>query len=243
MADAPQTFDNRTVTTGHSSVGSGPERLYDELRERILNFDLPPGCVLNRIDLATRYGVSQTPVRDALQRLAQEGLVLIYPQSKTIVAPIDMQKLGETHFLRMSVETEVVRRLSLSRPEGTLKRARAIVQMQQTLIEAEGDMDMFTDLDRKFHRTLFEAVNMVSLHTLLSNRLGHLYRCQRLELPRAGKQQDIVQAHQSILDGIAAKDADSACKAMRAHLSGTVSRIDAIHAAHPAYFSEIPSQF
>ena len=227
------------VTT--SSGASAPERLYEDLRERILSFDLPPGAVLSRTELAKAYGVSQTPVRDALQRLSQNGLVLIYPQSRTLVAPIDMLKLGETHFLRVAVETEVVRRLAGSRAAGTVKRASAIVQMQRALIEADGDMGMFTDLDRQFHRTLFEAVNMGTLHVMLTDRLGHLYRCQRLELPREGKLQDIVRAHQDILGYIASEDPEKASAAMRDHLSGTISRLDAIRAAHPACFSDQPT--
>ena len=238
MAEAVTSVDPHRFAVSASSTGSAPERLYDELRERILSFDLPPGAVLSRTDLAASYGVSQTPVREALQRLAQDGLVLIYPQSKTLVAPIDMKKLGETHFLRVAVETEVVRRLAVSRPAGTVKRAGAIVQMQRALIEADGDMSMFVDLDRQFHRTLFEAVGMGALHVMLTDRLGHLYRCQRLELPREGKLQDIVRAHQEILDGIASEDPEKAGAAMRDHLSGTISRIDAIRAAHPAYFSD-----
>lgn len=222
---------------GGAAAGA-PERVYTALRERILSFDLPPGAVLSRNAIAKDYNVSQTPVRDALQRLGQEGLVQIFPQSKTIVAPIDARQLSETHFLRVAVETEVVRQLASRDPGTSLKRARGILQMQRALMDAGDQMDMFADLDRDFHRSLFEAIGMGSLHEMLTDRLGHLYRCQRLELPREGKARDIVDAHTAIVDGIASGDPEKAAAAMRAHLSGTISRVEIIRSEHPDYFTD-----
>jgi DNA-binding GntR family transcriptional regulator len=216
---------------------TAPDRVYADLRERILSFDLPPGTTLDRSALARRYGVSQTPVRDALQRLEQDGLVLIFPQSKTIVSAIDVRQLSETQFLRVSVETEVVRRLCGMEHLDVVRRAQAIVQMQRALIAGDAQMDMFTDLDRSFHRTLFAGVGMESLNDMLTRRLGHLYRCQRLELPRKGKMRAIVDAHQAILDGIAAGDPEKAADAMRRHLSGTIKRIASLRDEHPEYFT------
>ena len=218
--------------------GGASDRVYSSLRERILSFDLPPGTTLWRKELARNFGVSQTPVREALLRLAQDGLVLIFPQSKTLVSRIDVRQLSETQFLRVSVETEVVRRLAMSPRHDVVKRANAYVQMQRALIGDGEAMDMFTELDRSFHRALFEGVGMGSLHRMLMDRLGHLYRCQRLELPRKGKMQNIVDAHQAIIDGISAEDPERAAEAMRRHLSGTITRINSLRRDHPDYFTQ-----
>lgn len=110
--------------------------------------------------------------------------------------------------------------------------------VQRALMEFGNQMDMFADLDRDFHSSLFEAIGMVSLHELLTDRLGHLYRCQRLELPREGKAQDIVEAHLAILQGIKSGDPERAAAAVRAHLSGTISRVESIRAEHPDYFTD-----
>lgn len=222
---------------GPGAANTAPDRIYADLRARILRFDLPPGAILGRSELARGYGVSQTPVRDALRRLEQDGLVLIFPQSKTVVSPIDVRQLSETQFLRVSVETEVVRRLSDARSDDVVRRCQAIVQMQRALIDGDEQMDMFTNLDRSFHRTLFAAVGVESLHFMLIRRLGHLYRCQRLELPRTGKMQNIVDAHQAILDGISAGDSDRAAEAVRHHLSGTIMHIASLRNEHPEFFT------
>lgn len=233
------TVQNQDIASSGAPVTAptAPDRVYADLRQRILRLDLPPDATLGRAELAAAYSVSQTPVREALQRLEQDGLVLIYPQSKTTVSRIDVRQLWETHFLRVAVETEVVRRLAETPGADAVQRARAILRMQRALIEGGEEMDMFSDLDRSFHRTLFEGVGMGSLHAMVTRRMGHLYRCQRLELPRQGKMQDIVDAHQSILDALAAGDADAAAQAMRRHLSGTITRIDTLRADHPDFFT------
>lgn len=218
---------------------TAPDRVYGDLRARIINFDLPPGTTLARSDLARTYGVSQTPVREALQRLEQDGLIRIFPQSRTVVSQIDVRQLNETLFLRVAVETEVVRRLAVSDScEEAVRRARALVQMQQALADGGSEMDMFAELDRSFHLLLFRFVGMGSLHAMLVSRLGHLYRCQRLELPREGKMQNIVAAHLAILEALAAADPEAAAGAMRNHLSGTITRIQALRGEFPGYFSD-----
>lgn len=230
-----------TQAADSQMAGQGaPERVYAGLRDGILSFQLPPGTTLDRKELAARFGVSQTPVRDALQKLAQDGLVQIFPQSKTQVSRIDVQQLLETQFLRVATETEVVRRLTRTDATDTLRRAEAILNMQIALSEADPEMDMFSELDRRFHRTLFEGVAMAPLHTMLISRLGHLYRCQRLELPQRGKMQDIIEAHREILAGIRSGDPEKASVAMRMHLSGTIGRVESLRREHPGYFTDGP---
>ena len=97
---------------------------------------------------------------------------------------------------------------------------------------------MFQELDRRFHLSLFEGVGMQSLHAMLIGRLGHLYRCHRLELPMEGRQQNIVEAHERLLDAIATGDPEVAAASMYRHLSGTFSRIESLRRAHPDFFTD-----
>ena len=234
----PLTVQDLSRIDDTSTAQAAPDRVYTELRRRILNFDLPPGATLGRTEIAAHFSVSQTPVREALQRLELDGLVLIYPQSKTLVSRIDVRQLSETQFLRVAVETEIVRRLAENPNPDALARANALIQMQLALVESTDQMAMFSDLDRRFHRTLFEAMGVGSLHSMVTRRLGHMYRAQRLELPRKGKMQAIVDAHRAILDGIASGNAERAVASMRSHLSGTILRIASLRKEHPKFFTE-----
>ncbi|WP_419409866.1 GntR family transcriptional regulator [Primorskyibacter sp. 2E107] len=219
-----------------SGAVSASQAAYEALRQRIIALDLPPGAVLSRNALARQLGVSQTPVREALQKLEQDGLIRIVPQSRTTVRRIDVKQLEETQFLRMAVESEVVSRLARGNYGDALKRPRALVQMQASLGNDIGQMELFDTLDRGFHRALFEAVGMVRVHAMLGRQLGHLARCQRLTLPREGKMADIVTAHTAILDGIAAGEEAVAVAAMREHLSGTIRQVPDLQKEFPDYF-------
>lgn len=236
--ELPSAGSLRAAAPRGEGGGSAADRVYDDLRARIVEFDLPPGATLARNDLAQEYGVSQTPVREALQRLEEDGLIRIFPQSRTVVAPIDEDELKETHFLRVAIETEVVRQVAVLGREDVLKRARSFVRMQEALRGDPSQMNLFNDLDRSFHACLFEAVGVLSLHRMLSRRLGHLSRCQRLELPRPGKMSEIVHGHLAMIEGIASGDPDLAASAVRGHLGATIRRISTLRDEFPDYFAE-----
>ncbi len=234
MASLGQDFGKPSETAPASAAST----VYDILRAKIVTLEFPPGTILSRNALAKDFGVSLTPLRDAMQRLEEDGLIKIMPQSGTVVKRIDVGQIQETQFLRVSVETEVVRRLALTPDPEMIPRAQAFVQMQQALLGNTGQFDMFDDLDRSFHRALFAGVGMVNLQRMLLRRLGHLTRCQRLDLPSEGKMADIVDHHRRILQSIADGDPDAAAEAMRSHLSGTISRLDALRTDYPDYFTE-----
>lgn len=224
-------------TAEHLAPPSAAQRVYEHLRQRIVSMELLPGAALSRNELAREYGVSQTPIRDAMQRLEQDGLLRIYPQSRTVVSQIDVNQLHETQFLRVALETEVVRRLAERPSKPHLDRARTLLRMQEAIADDPDQFPMFNNLDRAFHRTLFEAVNAPNLYQHMASRSGHLARCQRLDLERSGKTRMILDGHRAILEAIGSGDPDAAAQALRYHVSDTILRIESLRDAHPDYFS------
>src|SRR5690349_13168877 len=128
-------------------------QVFERLREQIVSLELAPATVLSRVDLATRYGLSQTPVRDALIRLGEEGLVDIFPQHATVVSRINLKSARQAHFLRRSVELEVVRTLA-ERPDPALVEQLRTNLRGQRALRTRKDYDGFSLLDQAFHRTL-----------------------------------------------------------------------------------------
>ena len=88
--------------------------VFTQLRDEILSLALPPGTVLSRQTLQRRYRLSSTPIRDALIRLEEIGLVDVFPQSGTLVSLIDVPRAREAQFLRRSLELEAVRTLAVT---------------------------------------------------------------------------------------------------------------------------------
>lgn len=208
--------------------------MLDHLRERIVALDLPPGMLLSRADLAASFGVSQTPVRDALMRLEEEGLVDVFPQHKTVVSRIDIAQARQAHFLRRAIELEVARTLATSDDAGLVKRLRATIARQRAAL-ATGDYPDFVASDQSFHRQMYEAAGVSGLWEEVRRRSGHLDRLRRLHLPVEGKGEAILRDHTRIVDALAKRDPEIAQKRVREHLSGTLLQVDAIRARHPDY--------
>ncbi|SHM48256.1 transcriptional regulator, GntR family [Roseibium suaedae] len=212
---------------------SASEQIHSALRERIVALELAPGRGLSRQEIAEYYGVSQTPVRDAMLKLEEEGLLTVYPQSKTEVSKIDIVHARETQFLRLSLELEVARKLCLAGPD-SVAEARKILMLQEEAVGEEG-LERFSRLDWHFHRALCEAAGVVNLWSLITSRSGHIDRLRNLNLPDPGKPANILHYHQLILSAIAAGDVAATEAAVRGHLGGTLSQVEDIIARYPQF--------
>lgn len=215
--------------------GSASQQLHQALRDRILSLELKPGHALSRADIAAEYRVSLTPVRDALMKLEQEGLIETFPQSKTEVSRIDVGHAQETHLLRLSVELEIVRRIALMDDPNRTRAARSLLAQQVAAGDA-GDLTSFVRLDHAFHLSFFETIGMANLYDLIEERSGHIDRLRNLNLPDPGKMHSILDCHGRILDRIEAGDPDGACAVVREHLSGTLQMVDVIRERYAQYF-------
>lgn len=216
---------------------SASARIHEDLRQRILSLELPPGTSLLRAELAQSYEVSQTPLRDALQRLEQEDLVQIFPQSRTIVTRIDVPAVSQALFLRVSLETEVMRRLAGRPDPEVIGRARSVLALQRTVAEDLGQLRLFQELDEHFHAVLFDGLGQGDLHRLIQARSGHLDRMRRLQRHSPEKIRSILDGHQEMLDAVEAGDAPAAMAAVREHLRKPKDWIDQHRARHEAYFA------
>lgn len=215
------------------------DQIHAALRDRIVSMALEPGRNLSRQEIAAYYGVSQTPVRDAMLKLEEEGLLLVFPQSKTEVSKIDVSQARETQFLRLSVELEVARTLTGRPNKAALGDARKIVELQQAALGADG-LERFFRLDRLFHQALCEAAGVSNLWALITARSGHIDRLRNLNLPDPGKPANIVDYHGRILAAIEASDFATAEAAVRGHLTGTLSQVHEIRKRYPQFFTSPP---
>jgi len=208
-------------------------QVFEWLREAIISLDLAPGTPLVRAELAERFDLSQTPVRDALMQLSQEGLVDIFPQHATLVSRIDLHSAEQAQFLRRAIELEVVRTLALAGDAGLHARLTSMVDVQAAL--ASSGAEEFIASDQAFHRAMYEAAGAPDLYELVRRRSGHLDRLRRLDLPTAGNAERVVRDHRRIVDALVSGDPDAAQAALRAHLSGTLGRVADIRLRHPEY--------
>jgi DNA-binding GntR family transcriptional regulator len=216
---------------------SAAAQVLEYLRENIINLNLKPATPLDRQVLAEQFNLSQTPIRDALLRLEEDGLVDIFPQRATVVRRIDVKSAQRAHFLRQSVELEVVRVLATSPSEDLVSRLSGMLGQQANALETF-DFSRFVWADQGFHRMMYEAAGVEPLWHVARRLSGNLDRLRHLHVPMAGKAANVIVQHQRILDAIAKGNAVEAEQAVRAHLAGTLNHLDDIRAQYSSYLLE-----
>lgn len=208
-------------------------QIVEYLREKILELELAPGTPLSRLELQKQFGLSQTPVRDALMRLEEEGLVTVYPQYATLVSKIDINLARQSHFLRRAVEQEIVYELASKQDRRFIDRLVSANAQLKTLVSSDEYGD-FLRHDRAFHYILYEEAGLVDVWPVVRRHSGHIDRLRRLNLPNVGKGR-VVDNHDAIIEGLAAGDPEQAEQAMKVHLSGTLSMVDSIVERYPDF--------
>ncbi len=238
--DQPRVASRRTAQRSLGRLDRDRQaapQVFERLRGMIISLELPPGSPLSRAALAGQFGVSSTPIRDALMRLEEEGLVDVFPQHATVVSRVDVRLAQQAHFLRQAVELEIVRGLAVSHDAAVVADLNRTIALQQQFAKA-GDFEKFMAVDNEFHAKLYAASDKQDIWTLVKSRSGHIDRLRRLHLPSPGKAQDIVRHHKLIAKAIGAGEPDEAQKHLRTHLSGTLSELAQIRARHPEYLSD-----
>lgn len=209
-------------------------QVVESLRAAIVSLELAPGLALDRTELAQQFGVSQTPVRDALMRLSEEGLVIIRAQYTTQVSRIDVPAAREAHYLRRSVEIEIARQLARAPDEAVIAGLRTQLSRQAEFAERK-DFTGFISADKEFHRQMYAAAGLPRLWAVVVKMSGHVDRLRLLHSPFTGKTASIMDGHQAILAAIEAGDVDAAQQAVREHLSGTLASVEEIQQRYPEY--------
>ena len=202
-----------------STVGRGrlTDRAYWHVRDSILSGELPPGTVLAESEIASSIGGSRTPVRQALGRLQQEGLIEIGSRRQSIVRGFTPDHREEMQLLREALEGVAVRRACEVMELGEIDQLRLLI-IQQRRAAAAGFNDEFLELDERFHLTIAEGARLPILHAFLGQLRGFV-RVATLGAMRPPLVLDeVVTEHERIVDAIEARDAQAALRALKDHL-------------------------
>ncbi|WP_341212806.1 GntR family transcriptional regulator [uncultured Limimaricola sp.] len=216
-------------------AGSLTQRVFQALREGILDLSFPPGTVLRKGVLCEALGVSRSPVTEALARLSAEGLVDIVPQSATRVSRFSMSVIREESFLREAVELAAVARVAETRNAAQLTALSRNLRLQALLIE-DGDYVGLFEADEAFHGLILDATGFPHVASTVGQMSQQLRRARILLMPETGRPAETVAEHEDILAAIRDRDPVAARAAMARHLGQLISRIVPLERAHPDYF-------
>lgn len=193
------------------------ERVYTELRKWIIDGTLKPGEKISDLDLSVYFSTSRTPVREAIQLLADQKLIEIYPGKETIVAPID---LNEVHSLYQIAAELHVLALEFAYPHITQIEVDALKKCNQqfTRAIARGDNATASQADHEFHDIIIKLSSNYFIREFIKILSSHIERLQLIDDPDfnlTGKKQDSVEDHENIIKALENQDLESAKEAMR----------------------------
>ena len=211
--------------------GSGVRLVYDALRDEILELVLPPGTPIDEVALAERFGMSRTPIREALLRLAGEGLVETLPNRSAIVANIDFLNLH--HFFdAMTLMYRVTTRLAaLNRSDADLAAIRACQAQFAAAVEAQDALAMIAT-NRAFHAAIADAGGNPYYIAFFLRVLDEGRRLLRLYYQSYNDRlpQSIVGEHEAMIAAIEAGDVDLCDRLGRAHADQIIRQIQSFFA-------------
>lgn len=210
-------------------------RIQAALREEILGMRLMPGTPISEKDIAEAYGVSRTPVREALLRLAEERLLDVYPQYGTFVSRISVDGVVDAMVIRTALERVAVRKAAERiGPAGRAALKESLARQRAT--HRADELAAFYAADEAFHQLIAELAGHPHLWRVVRQEKGQLDRCRLLTLPQALRRTEILSQHAAIAEAVAAGDAAAAETAMDAHLADVMPGIEPLREAHPDYF-------
>lgn len=225
---------NGSVIDRRTSVSS---QVHEMIRQDIVRATLAPGMPLSEHALSQRFGVSRTPIREALLRLADEGLVLIIPQVGTYVTRISLAKVYEAQFIREALECAAARAAASPLSGADVSALDAIMTEQRRSL-AIGDYVAFYAADEALHACIAASSGFPRVWTVASAEKLQLDRVRMLDVSQRSNMDVLVAQHQTIVEAIRSRDPSAAEDAIRAHLHDVFQQLRPLMAAYGAYFED-----
>jgi DNA-binding GntR family transcriptional regulator len=216
--------------------GSGTEHptmrsIYALLRSDVVTLRLRPGERLSENELALRFGTSRAPVREALIRLVEDGLIDVRPQRGSFVSRISLKAMERARFVREALEVAIIRRAAeRGLPDATRAQSEAAIEGQ---LGARDDPERFTRLDDMFHRGFAEGTSLIGVWAIIEREKAQFDRIRFLSLPAVTPVDVLIEQHRAILEAVLDRQPDAAEKAIRSHMSEVLRIADGLALRHP----------
>jgi DNA-binding GntR family transcriptional regulator len=200
-------LDNRTLW----------EQVRDRLREDILAGRLEPGAELSEVALAREFGTSRGPLREALGRLAAEGLVTVTPRRGAVVTQLSREEFIDAYQVREALETLAVRLAVPLISDAEVAHLRELCELMARAAR-ENQVRLFFDTNNSFHEALVRGSRNRKLHEVHRMLVGQMVPYLPRSLELRGSLQQSVAEHEAILAAIEARDANRAADLLAEHI-------------------------
>ncbi len=201
-------------------VSLTPRALYEEvaelLRQRIFSRELAPGSWIDELKLAEEYGISRTPLREALKVLATEGLVTMKVRRGAYVTEVNEKDLTDVYHLLSLLESDAAGVVAANATAAQLKQLQ---DLHNQLEKAVGNREKFFQINEEFHMRLLEIANNRWRDQMVADLRKVMKLNRHNSLLKSGRIEESLAEHRAIMQAITAHDAASAMQRMREHFT------------------------
>jgi DNA-binding GntR family transcriptional regulator len=194
------------------------DQVYDLLKEEILRVDRRPGDMLAEADLAARFGVSKTPIREALRLLARDGWVIVLPRKGYLIRPLKLEDVREIFSIRAILEPAIAAQAAVAARVDDIAQLQSFVDQQSGSVD---DLDAALQAARRFHLAVVEIAGNGRMFRMVTDLLDEVRRLHFL-LPNVESHitsQEELRAHRELVDALAAGDTERASEIMHKHIN------------------------
>ncbi|MBS5604718.1 GntR family transcriptional regulator [Clostridium sp. AF18-27] len=220
------------------------EMVGETLKQEILDLRLKPGQMISENDVCDRFGVSRTPVREALRLLQEQGFVETVPYRGTYVTLLSLDNIKQMIYMRVAVETMVLRDFIAVQSPMVMEDIRHQIAKQQALIqEKDFEPEQFYRMDAKMHSIWFTAVRRQKLWEMLQAQQLHYTRFRMLDFITETDFTRIIGEHKELFGLIEARDERGVEASLKEHLYYSMKRMrKSIEVDYKDYFEEEPEE-
>lgn len=227
---------DQNLTRIKAAPTSLKQKVYFNLQKSIMELEYKPGELLKKQELCKEFGISRTPLSEAIALLMQDGLVEVIPQAGTYVARLSMDDLHEGAFIREALEIAAIKLLAGIITEPQLVKLRRNLRLQRVFIDDE-DFQAFYALDAQFHAMLLDFTGFDKLKRVADSAWVNVNRVRRLLMPIAGRVEETYQEHVEIYSNLERGEPTKASNALEKHLKQLMTYISPLEKSHPEYFT------
>jgi GntR family transcriptional regulator, rspAB operon transcriptional repressor len=198
------------------------DEVYRILHERILNHEYPPGYRFDLYELEEQFGISRTPLKEAVHRLEVEGLIEIRPRRGTYVVDIDSHNVAESFDVRRILECGAAEIVVRHATDAEIGELRALAVQMSQLLEAndyQAIVEKYIELDRQFHKRLVSLARNKRLAEAWTRIDTHVQIARvRQKFTRSDSQQYTETEHEAILQALELRDVEALVKVLAEHI-------------------------
>lgn len=205
-----------------AALSLSPRALYEEvaelLRQRIFKRELEPGSWIDELKIAEAYGISRTPLREALKVLAAEGLVTMKVRRGAYVTEVSERDLRDVYHLLSLLESDAAGIVASQATSAQIQELQTLHdELECAVTPANEDRERFFEINERFHMRLLEIANNRWRDQMVADLRKVMKLNRHNSLLKSGRIKESLQEHRAIMSALGARDAAAAVQSMKQH--------------------------